>query len=67
MPADALRMALVRWVLRIPTEHDAAEEALAERLALTGVTFVDEPVTALKVAPVDVGLGRSQRSVGRRQ
>ncbi|MFI5944647.1 hypothetical protein ACIBCB_30995 [Streptomyces uncialis] len=43
--ADELQMTLMRWVMRIPTPHDEAEEALAERLAagdLTGVTFADE-------------------------
>ncbi|MFI1012288.1 hypothetical protein [Streptomyces sp. NPDC020965] len=40
-----LPMLLASWVMRIPTEHDADEEALIARIRagdLSGVTFPDD-------------------------
>ncbi|MFE0423484.1 hypothetical protein [Streptomyces sp. NPDC058953] len=45
VPADGLQMTLMRWAMRIPTEQDAAEDAVAARLVagdFTGVTFTDD-------------------------
>ncbi|MEO3976371.1 hypothetical protein [Streptomyces sp. CAU 1734] len=44
-PAEELRTVLVRWAMNIPTEHDAAEEAVIERVRagdFTGVTFAED-------------------------
>ncbi|MFE7129989.1 hypothetical protein ACFVIM_03945 [Streptomyces sp. NPDC057638] len=44
-PAGELTTLLMRWVLAIPTEHDADEDALARRIAagdFSEVTFADE-------------------------
>ncbi|MFF2020990.1 hypothetical protein ACFVW2_04150 [Streptomyces sp. NPDC058171] len=44
-PADQLPFTLVRWAMNIPTEHDAAEEALLDRVRsgdLSQVTFVED-------------------------
>ncbi|MEU0989196.1 hypothetical protein [Streptomyces sp. NPDC005953] len=44
-PADQLQFTLGRWAMNIPTENDAAEEALLSRVRsgdFTGVTFVED-------------------------
>ncbi|WP_414167244.1 hypothetical protein ACMATS_06430 [Streptoverticillium reticulum] len=51
--ADELPALLARWAMNIPTEHDAAEEALLQQVAVgdfSGVVFADEITDAYRSA-----------------